>query len=136
MTNTLALLMKKKIKSLKLKNKAKKLIEEENLIYDVKARNIFDNSVKKVIKRKSAEDPKEEIKELNNNSISINYKHNDNPSFNNVRASICRYINKKIPKDIEDINDLPEESEYYNIIKGDKFMFYKSGKIIIFMSKF
>ena len=63
MTNTLALLMKKKIKSLKLKNKAKKLIEEENVIYDVKARNIFDNSVKKVIKRKSAEDPKEEIKE-------------------------------------------------------------------------
>ena len=43
----------KKIKSLKLKNEVKKLIGEENVIYDVKARNIFDTSVKKAIKRKS-----------------------------------------------------------------------------------
>ena len=39
----------KKIKSLKLKNEAKNLIGEENVIYDVKARNIFDTSVKKAI---------------------------------------------------------------------------------------
>ena len=59
----------KKIKSLKLKNEAKNLIGEENVIYDVKARNIFDTSVKKAIKRKSEEDPDEEIKELNNSNI-------------------------------------------------------------------
>ena len=57
---------------------------------------------------------------MNNNNISINYKHNANSSFNNVSNSIYRYINKNIPKDIEDINDLPEESEYYNTIKREK----------------
>ena len=58
------------------------------------------------------------------------------PSFSNVRASIYRHINKNVPKDIEDINDLLEESEYYYTIKRDKFLFYKSENILIFMSTF
>ena len=88
----------KKNQIFKAKKWSKKLIGEENVIYVVKARSIFDTFVKKAIKRKSEEDPEEEIKELNNNNISINYKHNANPSFNNVRASIYRYINKNIQR--------------------------------------
>ena len=60
MTNTLALLMKKKIKSLKLKNKAKKLIEEENVIYDVMPeifliillKRLLKENLQKILKRK------------------------------------------------------------------------------------
>ena len=126
----------KKIKALKIKSEAKKIVGEENVIYDIKARNIFDSSVKKIVKRKSDEEPKEEIDNQKKDNIPINYKQNMTPSFSSVRASIYRYINKNVPKDIEDINDLPEESEYYNTIKGDKFLFYKNENILIFMSTF
>ena len=49
----------KKIKALKIKSEAKKIVGEENVIYDIKARNIFDAWVKKIVKRKSDEEPKE-----------------------------------------------------------------------------
>ena len=109
---------------------------EENVIYDINARNIFDSSVKKIVKRKSDEEPKEEIDNQNKDNISINYKQNVIPSFNSVRASIYRYNNKNVPKDIEEIKDLPEESEYYNTLKGDKYLFYKNDNLLIFMSIF
>ena len=65
---------RKKIKALKIKNEVKKIVGEENVIYDIKARNIFDSSVKKIVKRKSDQEPKEEIDNQKNDNISINYK--------------------------------------------------------------
>ena len=50
------------------------------------------------------------------NNISINYKQKVTLSFNIVRASIYLCINKNIPNDIEDIDDLPKETECYNAI--------------------
>ena len=45
---------------------------EGNLIYDIKARNIVDCSVKKIVKRKSDEEPKEEIdNQINDNILKI-----------------------------------------------------------------
>ena len=134
MINTCVLYTKKK--ALKIKSEAKKIVDEENVIYDNKTRNIFDSSVKKIVKRKSDEEQKEEIDNQKNDNISINYKQNVTPSFSNVRTSIYRQINKNVPKDIEDINDLLEESEYYYTIKRDKLLFYKSENILIFMSTF
>ena len=107
----------KKIKALKIKSEDKKIVGEGNVIYDIKARNIFDSSVKKIVKRKSDEEPKEEIANQINDNISINYKQNVTPFFSSVKAFIYRNINKNVPKNIEYITDLPEESEYYKYYK-------------------
>ena len=45
-----------------------------------------------------------------------------------------RLINKNIPKDIENLNELPADSEYYKTLKGEIFLFYKTDHLLIFMS--
>ena len=50
MLNTLSFKMKN-IKSLKKKIGAKKVVEQENVIYALKARNIFDDSIKKILQK-------------------------------------------------------------------------------------
>ena len=45
-----------------------------------------------------------------------------------------RTINKNIPKDIEYLEDLPVESEYYQTLKGETFLMYKNEHMLIFMS--
>ena len=49
MLNTLSFKMKNK--SLKKKIGAKKVVEKENVIYALKARNIFDDSIKKILQK-------------------------------------------------------------------------------------
>ena len=56
------------------------------------------------------------------------------PNFANLKSSIYRNINKNIPKDVENLSDLPEESEYYQTISGGNFLIYKNDHIVIFMS--
>ena len=48
----------KKIKALKIKFDAKNIVGEENIIYDIKARNIFDSSVKKIVKKNQTKNEK------------------------------------------------------------------------------
>ena len=45
-----------------------------------------------------------------------------------------RLINKNIPKDIENLNELPDDSEYYKTLTGEQFLFYKTDHLLIFMS--
>ena len=52
----------------------------------------------------------------------------------NVKSAMYKYINNKIAKDIEDLIDLPEDSEFYYTINGDKFLIYKKQHMIILMS--
>ena len=122
----------KKVQNLKITNDIRANISQSEIIYNVKPRDIFDASIRKAIKRKSDIDPKEkEIKE-NDNHISI--KMVPIPNFVNLKSVIYRTINKNIPKDVENISDLPEESEYYQTISGKKFLNYKNDHILIFMS--
>ena len=46
-----------------------------------------------------------------------------------------RIINKNQLKDVNNIKDLPIDSEYYNTLGGKAYMFYRSDHILIFMSK-
>ena len=43
-------------------------------------------------------------------------------------------MNKNIPKEIESLEDLPEESDFYKTIKEDSFLIYKTISILIFMN--
>ena len=80
-------------------------ISPNDIIYNIKPRDIFDTPISKAVKRKSYVDPEgKEIKE-NDNHISI--KMEPIPNFANLKSSIYRNINKNIPKDVEDLSDLP-----------------------------
>ena len=88
--------------------------------------------MKKVIRRKSEEIPEE--KNDNSNFNNIDYKQKGTHTFGKLKHNIYRYINKKIPKDIESFEELPNESEFYQTIKRDKFLIYKTVSILIFMN--
>ena len=75
------------IKKLKIMNDAKESLNKTEDIYNIKARDIFNNSIKKVIKRKSDFDGKDEEKEEKNN-FNIDYKHKNTPTFDNVKHNI------------------------------------------------
>ena len=115
-------------------NDAKESLNKTEDIYNIKARDIFNNSIKKAIKRKSDFDGKDEEKEEKNN-FNIDYKHKNIPTFDNVKHNIYRYINKHIPKDVDNLKDMPEESEFYKTITDGNFLAYKTYKMLIFMSK-
>ena len=120
------------VKKMLLMNEAKTTLDKNSDIYNIKARDIYEKSLKKITKRK-----KDELQDEDNNANSlqnIDLKQNSSPNFDNIKHNIYRYINKNIPKDIESLEDLPEESDFYNTIKGDTFLIYKTISILIFMS--
>lgn len=43
------------------------------------------------------------------------------PSYNSIKPSIYRFINKNIPKDVEDLAGLPKDRPYFFTERGDKF---------------
>ena len=123
------------IQKIKILNEVKTSFKDTKDIFTIKAKDIFDSSIKKATKRKNDNIP-EEAEDNNHlhNSNNINNINIKTISFDNIKDSIYRYINKQIPKDIEKLEDLPDNSIYYNTISGDKFMFYKNNKIVILMS--
>lgn len=122
--------MKKKVQTLLIKNRAKKSIDNFGKIYNIKSKDIYETSLKKVHKRKSGNINDEE--DDNNNKI----KKNINPSFNSIKSSVYRYISKNLPKNIDKLSELPEDSEYYLTERGDNYLGYRSNKIVLFISKF
>ena len=127
-----------KIKSLNVRNEAKKLVTEESVIFEVKAKSIYETSFKSAEKSRQDQAQEEKASEEEQNRINepVNYNQGSNPLFKNIRASIYRYINKNIPKDVDKISEMPEESEYYKTLNGDEFLCYKGENILIFMSEF
>ena len=122
----------KKVQNIKIMNEIKDNISKDEIIYNVKPRELFESSIRKAIKRKNDEDPDEnEIKEEENH---ISIKNSPQPYFGNIKSSLYRLINKNIPKDIENLNELPADSEYYKTLKGEIFLFYKTDHLLIFMS--
>ena len=122
------------IKKLKIMNEAKEALNNIEDIYNIKARDIFNNSIKKAIKRKSDVEKEDEQKDKKEN-LNIDFKYKINPTFDNIKHNIYRYINKHIPQDIDNLKDMPEESEFYKTLTGENFLAYKSDKMLIFMSK-
>ena len=91
----------KKVKNLIIMNDIKESISNKEIIYNIKPKDIFDNSIRKAIKRKKDEEPLEnEIKE-NDNHISI--KNEPLPNYTNLKSSIYRNLNKNLLKDIENL---------------------------------
>ena len=114
-------------------NDVKEALYKMEDIYNIKARDIFNNSIKKTIKSKSVYDEDEAIEEKDN--LNIDYKLKTTPTFDNVKNNIYRYINKHMPKDVNNLKDMPEESEFYKAMTGGNFLAYETDKILIFMSK-
>ena len=122
----------KKVQNIKIMNEIKDNISKNEIIYNVKPRELFESSIRKAIKRKKDNDPDEsEIKEEDNH---ISIKTNQQPIFGNIKSSMYRLINKNIPKDIENLNELPDDSEYYKTLTGEQFLFYKTNHLLIFIS--
>ena len=121
------------IQKLKIMNSAKDSLKNMEDIYTIKARDIFNNSIKKAIKRKYDYD--EEEANIEKHNLNLDYKPIKSPTFDNVKHNIYRYINKQIPQDIDNLKDMPEESDFYKTIKGGNFLAYKTDKMLIFMSK-
>ena len=69
------------------------------------------------------------------NQYDIRVTHNTSPLYDNLKDTMYRIINKNQPKDINNIKDLPNDSEYYKTLGGKAYMFYRSAHILIFMSK-
>ena len=94
------------IKKMLLMNEAKTTLDKNKDIYNIKARDIFEKFLKKVMKRKSEEIPEE--KNDNSNFNNIDYKQKGTHTFGKLKHNIYRYINKNIPKDIESFEELPD----------------------------
>ena len=89
----------KKVQNIKIMNEIKDNISKDEIMNNVKPRELFESSIRKAIKRKNDEDPDEnEIKEEENH---ISIKNSPQPYFGNIKSSLYRLINKNIPKDIE-----------------------------------
>ena len=86
----------KKIKTLFIKKEAKKVKGNIDIIYNIKSKDIYDTSIKKVNKWKSENISDEE---------SDNNKEIDKNIF---PSSGYRYPSKKLPKDIDNLSQLPE----------------------------
>lgn len=71
------------------------------------------------------QEPKNE-KDLNH----IIVKQNISPTFKNIKSTLYNYINKNPPKDIENLEELPNQSEYYKTISGDDYLIYKTEKLL------
>ena len=98
------------VKNIKIIKEIKDNISKNEIIYNVKPRELFESSIRKAIKRKKDNDPDEiQIKEEDNH---INIKTNPQPYFGNIRSSMYRLINKNILKDIQNLNKLPDDCEY------------------------
>ena len=107
-------------------------VSKNEIIYNVKTRELFESSIRKAIKRKKDIDPdKGEIKE---EDINISIKSNQLPNLGNIKSFMYKFINKNVSKDIENLNELPNDCEYYKTLTGKQFLFYKTEHLLIFMS--
>ena len=53
------------------------------------------------------------------------------PSFNSIKTSLYKEINKKLTKDILNLNEAPENSLYYKTLDEENFAVYKDSRNFI-----
>ena len=56
------------------------------------------------------------------------------PNFNSIRKTLYEAANKLLPKEINSMEEIPDDSEYFYTKDDNEFMIFKSNKIIIFQS--
>ena len=81
----------KKVQNIKIMNEIKDNISKNEIIYNVKPRELFESSIRKAIKRKKDNDPDESEIKKEDNHISI--KTNQQQIFGNIKSSMYRFIN-------------------------------------------
>ena len=55
-------------------------------------------------------------------------------SFNSIKTSLYKEINKNLPKDILNLNEAPENSLYYKTLDEEDFVIYKDSRNFILKS--
>ncbi|KAG4099930.1 hypothetical protein H8356DRAFT_1036649 [Neocallimastix lanati (nom. inval.)] len=58
------------------------------------------------------------------------------PEYISVKTLILRSINKKLPPNVTNFNEIPNESEYYKTERNEDFMIFKNSDLVIFQSPF
>ena len=58
------------------------------------------------------------------------------PQYKLISSSINREVNKNMPLEIKNVEDKPNEHEYYKTLDNKSFFLYRDENIIIFQSKF
>ena len=56
------------------------------------------------------------------------------PSFNSIKTSLYKEINKNLTKDILNLNEAPENSLYYKTLDEEDFVVYKDSRNFILQS--
>ena len=56
------------------------------------------------------------------------------PSFNSIKTSLYKEINKNLTKDILNLNEAPENSLYYKTLDEEDFVIYKDSRNFILQS--
>ena len=120
-----------------------KLDEKEEIINFSNVHNHLDNEIKAI----HEETRKEIVNEINNTkdpfaikiprlvkSFSVD-KGIKSPSFDSIKTTLYKEINKSFPINIVSFEDAPDESIYYQTISNQKFLLYKDEEVIIFQSE-
>ena len=58
------------------------------------------------------------------------------PDYNSIRSSVNRIINKIIPNEIINFDEIPDEHDYFKTLTGDKFLLGKGSTYVIFQSEY
>ncbi len=98
----------KKVSMLLVNNGIKSSIDNTSIPFSIKAKVLYNTAQKKATKRKTCEVPDNEkidklkIKDKNH----INVHDQWSPSYKNHQSVLYRYLNKYLPKDVENLEDM------------------------------
>ena len=57
------------------------------------------------------------------------------PKFEGIKTQLYEKLNKNVPKDVEDINTIDFNSNYFKTLYKEKFLVYHDEELIILQSK-
>ena len=57
------------------------------------------------------------------------------PRFEGIKTKLYKELNENAPKDVEDINTIDFNSNYFKTLYGEKFLVYHDKDLIILQSK-
>lgn len=57
-------------------------------------------------------------------------------SFGNIELSLYNNINDEIQEDVDSFQDLPDESIYYQMQNGEKFVIYKDDELLLMQTNY
>ena len=120
--------------SIRLKIKDNKILEYSNQHnHQIKTTTIIKEEFKKNIQKeiKNSHDPFfiKLTKLYKSHSADKEIKE---PAFDSIKSGLYKNINSKLPKEVENFEDMPDDSIYYKTISNDDFLYYKNNNVVIF----